>query len=175
MIIGLIGRAGAGKDYTFLRMLTMGLPVQRRAFADQLRGEIEAILGVDPDIWQKPYRDEVRRLLQWWGTDLRRAADPRYWLDQMLGGLNALERKGVIPVVTDARFINEADVIQELGGIIVRVFAPDDIRKERLGGILPPAHASEDELELIAADYDILSVPGIEFPSDLLARIEAAI
>ncbi len=174
MIIGLIGRAGAGKDYTFVRMVKMGLPVQRRAFADQLRGEIEAILGVDTDIWKKPYRDEVRRLLQWWGTDLRRAADPGYWLNQMLGGLRALESNGVIPVVTDARFINEADVIQSLGGIIVRVWAPDDVRKERLGGILPPAHASEDELELIAADYDIESMPGVEFPADLLKRIQAA-
>ena len=47
-------------------------------------------------------------------------------------------------VITDVRFANEADVIHEAGGLVYEVRAPENVRRERLGGELPPAHASEE-------------------------------
>lgn len=52
-------------------------------------------------------------------------------------------------VCTDVRFLNEAAVIRELGGTLIKIDA-----EERLGPNLDP-HPSEQEMALIEADYVI--------------------
>lgn len=148
-LIGLTGRAGSGKDYTFgVWAAEFGPYVSRVAFADEVRFEIERSLGLTPydarGLWEKPYPVEVRKLLQWWGTEYRRAQDPEYWVNQ--GRRTIAEELGYMDlvVVTDVRFANEADAIRDLGGLVVEVRASDATRADRLGGKLPPFHASED-------------------------------
>lgn len=164
--VGISGKMGAGKDHLF-RTLQQYLPVwvmlTRISFADTLRREIEETLGLDPGkglLWTKPYPEEVRRLLQWWGTDLRRAADPDYWVKK--GRFQALRTAALFrtPVFTDVRFPNEANMIAEHGGVIVRVEASYDVRKARLG-IDPPDHESETAMDfypyfdfIIDSNYD---------------------
>ncbi len=153
-ILGLAGKAGAGKDHTFKFMVDahlgiIGNPqiVVRVAYADGVREEIEDTLGADIEsLWQKPYPDEIRRLLQWWGTEYRRAEDPDYWSKKGIAQAVSLAASPNVHlvVITDVRFANEADVIHEAGGLVYEVRAPSDVRRERLGGQLPPAHASEE-------------------------------
>lgn len=163
MIIGLTGRAGAGKDYTYKWLADQGYRVLRFAWADNLKREVEAVLADNmhlPALWNKPYPPEVRALLQWWGTDLRRSEDPQYWINKMKGQLSPFIEGGhsedQAAVITDVRFPNEADAVRDLGGTIIRIWAPTNVRKERLGK-LPPEHASELSMDKIVPDITLLS------------------
>lgn len=163
--IGLTGKMAAGKDYTYTAIARASeyFHVFRVSFADGLRYEIQQELAGSNHLdalWDKPLPDTVRRLLQWWGTDLRRAEDPDYWVK------NAIERaktkknlpayREATPIFTDVRFPNEADAIRSEGGIIVRVWAPPSVREERLG-TQPPEHESETAMDSYAVDMVLRS------------------
>jgi hypothetical protein len=153
-LIGLTGHAGSGKDYVYGLLDRFYEGAVRVALADEVRIEVAcevlSAIGATPrdfprylGVWQKPYTEAQRRVLQWWGTEFRRSADPNYWVD--LASERILEYPDdVLVVVTDVRFANEAEMIHRLGGIVVQVACQDDTRAERLGGVLPPAHASEN-------------------------------
>ena len=74
------------------------------------------------DVPDFPY-PTVRRLLQWWGTEVRRTEDPDYWVKAMREVLDrcraSKQHAGVI--VDDVRFPNEAELIKEQGGLLVRL------------------------------------------------------
>lgn len=149
-VLGLTGNAGAGKDYLYKVIKeeldgTTGEAVERVAFADGVRYEIADVLGIDNPLalWAKPYPVEIRKLLQWWGTELRRAEDEDYWIKHAISRMEVVSEHADLIVVTDVRFENEAAAIRDLGGIVVEVYADPKIRAERLGGQLPPNHASE--------------------------------
>jgi len=175
--IGLTGRAGAGKDYTFREMKRLVPELHRVSFADGLRHDIEDSLeeAALPVLWSKPYTDEIRRLLQWWGTDLRRAQDENFWVKRGESIAITTQQDGFTPVFTDVRFLNEAAMIQNNGGIIVRVSAPLLTRERRLG-TLPPEHASETEMDRWPEDAHIVSTPHKGYETQLHnALIEARI
>ena len=158
-VIGLAGMAGAGKDYVcdlirshFDRQNGWAVRV---AFADGVRNDIEIAMGAEPgsieSLWSKPYPIEIRSLLQWWGTEFRRSQDVDYWAKR---GMKVAEEEYThggadLVIFTDVRFQNEADIIMEAGGMVFEVVADQDIRARRLGGVLPPNHASEE------IDFDI--------------------
>lgn len=154
--VGLTGKMGAGKDYLFKalreefeRVRVHGGPA-RVSFADQVRQELDYVLRPENEalFWQKPYSPDIRKLLQWWGTGLRRAEDPDYWVKK--GEVNgiAVEESGSVPVFTDVRFPNEANMIVNHGGLLVEVRASAETRRRRLGTL--PDHESETAMD----DYD---------------------
>lgn len=165
--IGLTGRAGSGKDYTFTELRKLLPELHRVSFADGLRYDIEDILEEQiPALWQKPYPPEIRKLLQWWGTELRREENKNFWVNRAEGfAMQAMER-GQTPVFTDVRFPNEAEMIEDNGGIIVRVSAPLLTRQRRLG-TLPPEHASEVEADSIPVVYEHVSTPSKSYERSL--------
>jgi hypothetical protein len=144
-ILGLAGKQGAGKDYFFERLVDVlpGRNVRRMAFADGVRREVsrEVITALGFDIkddaglglWQKPYTEGQRWLLQQWGTEFRRTQDPEYWVLYGLDYISEHANEGDLWVVTDVRFKNEADAIKMVGGITAEVQAVDTVRAERLG------------------------------------------
>jgi len=171
-IIGLIGKKRSGKD-TFAH----GLPGYTRvAFADPLR---QAALALDPIVGRPalpgelaPMRDvrlsevvdaigwerakdcvpEVRRILQRLGTESIRAIDPDFWIRAAKAQIDAID--GDV-VVTDVRYPNEADAIQTMGGILVRI--------ERPG--LPSdgdPHPSESALDDYPVDVVVQNIGSIE-------------
>ncbi len=161
--IGLTGRAGSGKDWTFGQLEDEDHTVMRVSFADGLRRDIEDSFDMElPALWQKPYSDEIRRLLQWWGTDLRRAQDQMYWVKKAERKAIEVSEQGFTPVFTDVRFPNEAEMIRDHGGIIVRVSAPLLTRERRLG-TLPPEHASEVMIDTLEVDLTITSTVHEEY------------
>ncbi len=147
-LLGLAGPAGVGKDFTFGWLQEYSERVcYRIAFADGVRDEVNLALGVDW-AWHKPYNRLERALLQWYGTDYRRAQDEDYWVKDGLRRVNDtadnLRYVGdILIVITDVRFANEAVAIRDAGGLCLEVKAPKWIRKARLGGVLPPDHESE--------------------------------
>lgn len=168
--IGLVGRAGVGKDYTCEEIMNIDPLAARIALADGVRLDIEAALWGQriAALWDKPYPNEIRRLLQWWGTDLRREQDAEYWVTRAEQQV-AKFRPNVYPVFTDIRFENEAAMIRNHGGILVRVVAHDAIRRKRLGQ-LPPDHVSETEQDAIVCDWQLMSEEGnAEYRATLVA------
>jgi hypothetical protein len=78
-----------------------------------------------------------RELLQWWGGEYRRSADPLYWVNKLAKRIE--DEKPEIALVSDVRYLNEFSWIQEHG---------DCIRVDRPG--LPSGtHSSETELNIL--------------------------
>lgn len=152
ILLGLVGKKNSGKDTVgqllATEMLRLGWRPIRLSFADDIKEEIAAATGGNiKTINANKQFVEVRRLLQWWGTDLRREQDLEYWLKKMRNKYEALPDNSFI-YVTDCRFLNEAACIRVLGGSLCRVFrnVADDIIDK---------HVSETELNLIKFDHHL--------------------
>jgi hypothetical protein len=172
MILGLTGYAGSGKDYTYLLLERLyrenGRSILRKSFADSVRAEVaQAVvdaIGIPmgrlygylaPEVlktWAKPYTEAQRWILQAYGTEYRRAQDPEYWVKKTLTEAVHAEMDVELVVITDVRFENEAEAIRTAGGFVAQVMAYESDRAERLGGEIPPDHASE-ELAFIPDGY----------------------
>jgi Deoxynucleotide monophosphate kinase len=87
----------------------------------------------------------VRRILQWWGTEYRRTEDPDYWTKAWERKAAGYDLDHVHILVDDVRFLNELNVIRQLGGRLVRI--------DRPGFAAGGNHASETSLDGIT-DWD---------------------
>lgn len=154
-LVGLVGPAGVGKDYTY-EILKSSFPEAKRAsFAEPLKN---MLLATDPIVDERGRRlsellqnstldelkrdvPEVRRLLQKMGTEgVRECLGRDVFLDA------AMSKCGDgMTIFTDVRFENEAREIRRRGGIIVRV--------EREGTSSTSSHESESAFENIKCDY----------------------
>lgn len=136
MLIGLAGRAGAGKD-TVAEMvahavLAKGEPVKVTAFAEPLYAAVSAITGIPVhQLHDRRIKEEIipwlgkspRQLLQTLGTEWgRKMIHPEIWVRA------AMEKVRAAPdttfVITDTRFDNEVHAIHEAGGRVFRVIRP---------------------------------------------------
>lgn len=157
LYVGITGLAGAGKDYIADKMIEE-LEVEHFVWADKVpwalgvRKEIEEVLRTNVDaLYEKPTSYEVRRLLQWWGTDFRRAQDPDYWVKK---GIEAAEeRYADVILFTDTRFPNEVDAIIDRNGLVFNIAAAPRVREERIGKT--PKHASEELANRLPYDMRI--------------------
>ena len=149
-IIGLAGRMGSGKDA--VAEMLKAYDYERVAFADTLRAEVDHAIrvGAAPDsmptdmqddmlranaadVWAKPTSEKMRRILQWWGTELgRNQRHPDYWVWRLAERLHTTSAY----VVSDCRFPNEVDWIHKAGGAVWWIE-----RETQIGGI--PNHISE--------------------------------
>ena len=88
-----------------------------------------------------------RQIMQWWGTDYRRAQSADYWTNKTALHIYQLMEQRIAHriVVTDLRFDNEADLITRFGGLIWRVTRPGC-------DVAPGAHISETTGEAFAPD-----------------------
>lgn len=108
---------------------------------------------------------EMRRLLQYWGTDVRRKSNDEYWIEQLRDNLDSL--KVDVAIVTDARFGNELGFIVDEDGIIYDLNVPLEIRKQRIferDGFVPDdsvfEHPSERESFVWAENNPNLIIKG---------------
>ena len=101
----------------------------------------DSFIAENRDIQQHPARTtlSVRRILQWWGTEYRRAQDPDYWTEAWQDALTEAVDHPPHVLVDDVRFVNEVQVIQQNGGILIRV--------ERPGFNGANDHSSENSLD----------------------------
>ncbi|MCF6266760.1 MAG: hypothetical protein L3J57_09475 [Desulfuromusa sp.] len=89
----------------------------------------------------------VRRLLQWWGTEYRRAQDPDYWTKAWEVKLQEYDLATTHVLVDDVRFVNELEIIKKNGGIFVKI--------ERPGFNGANDHSSENSLDHYS-DWDLV-------------------
>lgn len=152
-IIGLTGRAGAGKD-TVATMLSAclcarSLTTQQMAFADPLRYMLLAC-GVpeqymlERELKEQPvpgFNVSYRRMAQTLGDWGREQNGPQFWVQRMADRLARMHEAAnvrALPdvlIVTDVRYQNEATMLTRLGGRVVRV--------ERHAALAVREHSSE--------------------------------
>lgn len=136
LIVGLIGRAGNGKDTAGAHLVDRWGFV-RYAFAAPLRQMLEA-LAADCNISPAWLRDRAlkeqpitglgvsyRQMSQELGTGWGRGMHPDFWLrvaERVLGLPGAPVHDRI--VITDVRFVNEADWIRRHGGTLWRITRP---------------------------------------------------
>lgn len=174
-LIGLTGFAGAGKDLVAAMLKIAGYTRFGFADAVreevQASFENEADLPMMPEhifqdwstcsrvnietgapvLYEKPMLPQARRLLQWWGTEFRRTEDPDYWIKKISAKVlfdsnNPQYFTSRLGVISDVRFLNEANWIERWDGIIWRIERP---------GLKSDGHVSESQSEFIKADYTI--------------------
>jgi len=99
------------------------------------------------------------KLLQWWGTDYRRAQDVNYWVKQGMQTVNNFIKKypnGVV-LISDTRFLNEAQAVKDAGGVILLVSRINNDGTFYRDPSRDPDHISETQLDNYNADYHITS------------------
>lgn len=103
----------------------------RRAPRDFLAAVVLSLSAAAPD-HRTPLSNEwldeprtPRQILQWWGTEYRRAQHDRYWTRAMLSRLVEHQRAGETRfIIADVRFDNEADMVRAAGGVLWQVTRP---------------------------------------------------
>lgn len=125
-LIGLSGKAGTGKDWTFEHYLRP-LGYHRWALADAFKitavGRKQATY--DEVFVTKP--PHVRAALQKTGTEEGRLVyGESVWCDTALAWMQHLQKTWGVSkfAVTDIRFVNEVQFVQNLGGKVLRLVAP---------------------------------------------------
>lgn len=148
-LIGLTGYAQSGKD-TLAKLLVDNYGYRRVAFADKIREflyEINPMVACSPtgylrdlvDLvgWDKAKQEpQVRRLLQDLGVGARKLFGDKFWVAQVLLHISSSEKI----VITDVRFINEAESIKKYDGAQVW-------RVKRSGVFAVNTHVSESEMD----------------------------
>lgn len=197
-LIGLVGRAGAGKD-TVAGIIGRRLRAPTFAFADLLRAEVAEAYAVDPrlfiarDVKERPVAElaigrcneaefrwrhpelsydeplSPRWVMQHWG-DMMRERDPEHYIwPAVIARASAINSLADALIVTDVRFGNEADWIDRNGGLLWRIVR--DQADARADG-----HASEAGSASIAVDHVIRNDGTLEdlerVVADLVGQLE---
>lgn len=172
-IVGLVGRAGSGKDY-MASILQRALDFMPLALADALKVKCAVEYGVPIGAMYGDNRPGyVRTLLQRVGTDeVREKFDEDYWWRTLDAWMSVLTmRMGTASfVVPDVRFKNEAVWVMERGGIVIRLCGRG---REMTEG--QTAHRSEAESDTIDPHTTIDNGPSFSReirPGEVLAEAE---
>lgn len=171
LIIGVSGEIGSGKDTVTDRFLIPELEnrqyrVQKLCFADALKVELIAKLGID---FAKIFTDrrdfEMRQLLQQYGTEEGRDKyGDDIWIKHLDAWMKLWMTRGYnCFIIADVRFPNEIQYVESLGGNVIRIKAAsrtlirmtqeakDDPKK--LADI--STHRSETGLNMLSFKYTI--------------------
>lgn len=186
------GKMGSGKDTigsAIAKELQHKYNVAQTSFASALREEIDSImtrvknddlLGIiaqDENVRLSELRNllgflgfdsiydrtaKSRRAIQYWGTDVRRRQNPNYWVNKVAQFVIDEASKGNSVYVTDSRFPNEAQSIIDLGGVVIRLDVPEEVRVDRIryrdGNDPTPSqlyHSSETSLDEFEFEFRI--------------------
>lgn len=168
-LIGVTGRAGAGKDEIALYLQdTYGYRVER--FSDGIKAGICAMLSLPHKIWEDrelkespltDYGKSPRELAQSLGTEWgRKLVGPGIWVTALLRRLG--DKHTVVP---DVRFDNEAAELHNLGALIIHVRRPG---QKRIKGV----HVSEKGINSRYVDVTVTNDSTI---AALRVQIEAVL
>lgn len=154
MIIGLHGKAGSGKDTIAERLARLSRGEWRIFhFAAPLKEVAMEIYGLTRDqVYDRELKEIViprlgkspRQILQYLGTDvLREKLGPQVFVNAIRQRIDSAFADGVkLIIIPDVRFPNERDMILGLGGIVIKVTRPDNLRL----GTMFTDHVTETEL-----------------------------
>lgn len=108
-VIGFGHRARNGKD-TAANFICDAFGASKFSFSDALYDVARVVFGM---------KEKDPALLQVLGTDVFRKRDPEIWVNTLYYKLK--DKAPRIAVIPDVRFINEAELIKSLGGILIKI------------------------------------------------------
>lgn len=163
MIIGLVGKKGAGKTLVAELMKDKMSRLKSVNFKDALIQEMRFTM---PDVlnelseWYDMPIDDLfskkpplmRKLMQNYGTELRRNDDDRWWVEKYINECVDVLFSYADIVTDDVRFRNEYDTIVEMGGYLIRVVNEDLESSD--------THSSEIDSDSFKCDYKISAKSG---------------
>lgn len=150
MLIGITGKAGAGKD-TVADILVGKLDYIHLSFAGPLK-EALSVLGIgeptralkETNLPGKPY--SYRLAAQTLGTEWARSLDTNFWVGLALDRVKEWNSRGRENIVfSDVRFDSEAEMIRANGGKVILVTG-------RAYEVANPGHASEAGISSVLID-----------------------
>ena len=156
IVIGLVGKAGSGKDTVFslLHAMVPDKEFVRLAFGDEVKKEVADRHEIPVQVIEEN-KAVFRVILQKWGTDYRRVQHEGYWIDKVKTQIDFLRDNVDVVVITDVRFMNEVDYIKnKCKGVIIRVIG----KHNRL---LHSTHRSETELDKLTPDWNLPNDKGL--------------
>lgn len=123
------------------------------------KAELEKLSTISAGVYQSL---SPRQILQWWGTEYRRAQNPDYWVQQAEAWISAVwgvfqypEQRPQFFVNTSVRFPNER--------AWVRKFVNGNVWHIRRAGLTPVnAHVSETPLEVLDHERELFNNDTIE-------------
>lgn len=155
-LIGITGKAGAGKD-TVADYLCVENGYTKYCLAAPIKAAVNAMLTTAqaaPINWNNRAEKEARhpllgcsprRAAQTLGTDWgRQMINDSIWLVLANQFINSLQARGYGVVVPDVRFENEASWLRERGGTLIHITRP--------GSPAVEAHISEAGVEVMVND-----------------------
>ena len=179
-LTALCGPAGAGKD-TVADYLVEHHGYTKLAFTDALRDEVGRAFDISVKLLTQRETKEhpmsalalircmnpefvhlaahgdlykprsPRQIMQWWGTEYRRAQAPHYWVDAFMTRLIKEHQQGNHRfVVTDVRNTNEAELLREMGASLWQITRPGF-------ELQPGAHSSETTGAEFAPDFQLVN------------------
>lgn len=182
--IALVGKQGAGKssiaqslvaEYGFTQM-SWAAPV--RQIFEMAYGPIIDYAATKSQMYSVTTTEGIvprtgRELLQRIGTDaIRNNVDQEFWIK---AGIQRIRHQSQT-CNDDTRFLNEATALRGLGWTIVRVTAPEEVRKVRLGSaFVDGGHQSEIEQDHIVVDVEVTNdgtISAQELTRSLVADLE---
>jgi hypothetical protein len=155
-LVGIIGKKGSGKSECS-KVLCEKYNFQRISFADKLKQTVSYLFDIplnflyDPklketydDRWEKTYRE----IMQLFGTEVGRCIYDNIWIYHTEKQI--LQFSQMKFVIDDVRFKNEAKLIKNYNGLLLRI-----IRPTMKGEV--DFHKSETEQDEIEVDTTILN------------------
>lgn len=150
-IIGISGKIGSGKDtladFIIAELDRQGKKHDRIYFASKLK-EIHGVLTGNPAITQEQknmfmedFGFSAGEGLQKMGDGLRESYHPDVWVISTFRNINP----ALITLVTDVRYPNEANIVKDKGGVLIRLNG--DPAKVRATSTRDINHTSETKLD----------------------------
>jgi hypothetical protein len=173
MVIGISGKIGSGKDAFADLFIThvkykYGILFENKKFAYNLKKIVSILTGASME--EVLSREGKLKYLPEWGMTIgemqqlvgteaiRNNIHNNAWVLSLFGTYKADED---FWIVTDVRFKNEAKIIKEKGGILIRL--EGDPNNSRAGDDRNMSHQSEIDLDdYVGFDYVYQNVPPIE-------------
>lgn len=129
----------------------------------EMQDNLHRKLGCDLYLYPEGVAWSPRQILQWWGTEYRRAQDEDYWLkkfDETVAACRGAlypEHRPNFFVVDDARFSNEQNLIHE--GYDGNVW---HIRRDVIDQAVTDTHASAQPLTVLDQEREIYNNDTLE-------------
>lgn len=157
-LIGLTGKAGSGKSYIAREVLAKRAGYIPLSLAGPMKAALAArgAIPAEEATGQIDKSDRTRRILQVYGTELGRDLyHEDVWVSEIEWWLAWFIQEAGIDnfVITDIRYPNEAEWVESLGGIVIRVTGR--------GGL--PGSAADHPSETALDDHDF---PTLDNSSD---------
>ena len=120
ILIGVTGTARHGKD-TVADHLVSHMAFTKASFATAVKEFAINQFGLTREECYREKTEKSRWILQSIGNGCREEFGDEIWIEKLSQQIGALERT----VISDVRYLNEAEYIRKMGGYIIRVERPD--------------------------------------------------